>query len=503
MNDVREFLSVLEEKGELVRIKQKVDPRNFELSAVIRQVEDTTGQAVLFENVDGYKVRVMSNLYGSLYRRALALGLEPTPDEIKRYRSDSRGSGAAMAGFTKRSFALTERDRASAIKLREAVERAEQHHGKFKTKTVSSSPVKEIVIQDCVDMLRTIPVVRHCVEDAGPFMTAGVGITKDPYTGTYNMGIFRNQTTHEDHPNRVGIIFSVHSDTYRHLMEYEKQDKAMEIAMVFGSEPAVQTAAAYSAIKGVSELELAGAMKGSPIEMVKCETIDLQVPANAEIVLEGQVVPHLRLPEGPMAEFADYCREETSAKPVFEVKAITMRKDAIYHTIMSGMSAEHTTLAMMVGWGWEKRLLTKLRKEFPTVKAVSFNQGSVLFHIVVSLEKRGEGDDRRLLFYIMSLDEAVFAKYVTIVDDDIDVYNADQVEWARCTRAGRPEDYVIFTGMQTHNLDPMGIVTGPPTNLYLTVSKLGILATWKGKERYKRPGPPPDILDRAKGYIPQ
>ncbi|GBC68824.1 3-octaprenyl-4-hydroxybenzoate carboxy-lyase [archaeon HR01] len=503
ISSVRELLEELDKRGDVFRVKREVDPRSFQVPAIVRRVEEETGQAVYFERLKGYGMSLASNLYGSVSRCALALGIEPTAEEVARYRNDSRGSGAGMAGCTRYSFGMTDYERACVIKLRNAFEEGLKRASEFPVKTVSYSPIKEVILREDVDILKTIPVIWHCAEDAGPFFTSGIWITKDPDTGQYGMGIFRSQVTPESYgPNRAGVLFSVHSDTYGRLLRYESRGEPMEAAVVFASEPAVQLSAAFAAPKGVDEFELAGALKGSPVEMVKCETVDLLVPANAEIVVEGVVLPNVRMAEGPMAEFTDYYREEKAPKPVFEARAITFRRNPIYHTIMSGMSDEHRTLSAIVGWGWERRVLEKLRKEFPTVKAVANNLGSDLFHLVVSMRKEREGDDKRLLHYIMGLDISVFYKYVTIVDDDIDVYNPDQVEWARCMRAGTPDSYIIFHDMHTHNLDPMGRISGPPAQQRLTVTKLGILATHKVGERYRRPGPPDDVLEavRLKDY---
>ncbi len=496
INSVRDLLTKLEEKGELFRVWREVDPRTFEVPAIIRRVEEERGQAVLFEKLKSYDLSLASNIYGSAHRCAIALDLEPTQREVGLYRNDSRGSGVGMAGCTRHSYRMDAYERACIVKLRIALENALERCGEFPIKTVSTSPAKQVILKNNVDILKTLPILWHCAEDAGPFITSGVWITKDPETGRYGMGIFRSQVTPDTYgPNRMGALFSVHSDTHDRLLKYEAVGEPMEAAVVIAAEPAVQICATYAAPRGVDEFELAGALKGSSIEMVKCETVDLLVPASAEIVIEGVVLPNVRMAEGPMAEFTDYYREERAPKPVFEARAITYREKPIYHTIMSGMSDEHRTLAAMVGWGWERRVLEKLRKEFPTVKAVANNLGSDLFHLVVSMKKLREGDDRRLLYYIMGLDISVFYKYVTIVDDDIDVYNPDHVEWARCMRAGTPGSYIIFTDMYTHNLDPMGRMTGPPEHQRLTATKLGILATHKVGEVYRRPGPPDEVLN--------
>ncbi|MEM1944544.1 MAG: UbiD family decarboxylase [Nitrososphaerota archaeon] len=498
ISSVRELLGKLEERGEVFRVRREADPRTFEVPAIIRRVEEA-GRAVFFEKLKGYDMSLVSNLYGSVSRCALALGVEPTPEEVRRYRNDSRGSGAGMAGCTRYSYRMTDYERACVIKLRNALEEAIGRASEYPIRTVSSSPIKQVILKNGVDILRTLPVLWHCAEDAGPFVTAGVWITKDPDTGRYGVGIFRGQVTPESYgPNRMGALFSVHSDTHNRLLRYESRGEPMEAAVVFAAEPAVQMSAAYAAPSGVDEFEIAGALRGSPLEMVRCETVDLLVPASAEIVVEGVVLPNVRAAEGPMAEFTDYYREERAPKPVFEARAITFRNRPIYHSIMSGMSDEHRTLAAMVGWGWERRVLEKLRKEFPTVKAVANNLGSDLFHLVVSMRKEREGDERRLLYYIMGLDISVFYKYITIVDDDIDVYNPDQVEWARCMRAGTADSYIVFQDMYTHNLDPMGRMTGPPAHQRLTVTKLGILATHKVGERYRRPGPPDEVLRSIK-----
>ena len=500
-----EFLELLEKKGELVRIGKEVSPLNFELPSVIRKVEEELGKAVLFERVSGFPgFKVMANVYGSMYRIALGLDLEPSPAEVKTLSKLSRSGAGGMAGCTRKSFLMSEVERASVVKVHDAIFAAEKDRAKYPVQEVKTSPVKDVVIKSEVNISKTIPVVWHCVEDRGPFITPGVWISKDPDTGQYGMGVFRGQVTPDTYgPNRTGGLFSAHSDTLKRLLRYEEKGEDMPLAICFGAQPAIQVAAIYAAMTGVDEFQVAGALNGKGIEMVKCDTIDLMVPASAEVVLEGRMLANERHEEGPMAEFTDYCREERAPKPVFECSAITHRRNPIYHTLMSGMSDEHRTLSGIVGWGWEGRVLQKLKQEFPTVKDVSFNAGSDLFHLVVPLDKKRENDDLRLLYYIMGLDISVFAKYVTIVDEDIDVHNPDQVEWARCMRAGEPDDFVTFLPLRTHNLDPMGVMAGPPAHQRLLTSKLGILATQKVGEKYRRPGPPDQVLNKVdlKDYI--
>jgi 2,5-furandicarboxylate decarboxylase 1 len=498
--DFREFLAVLEREGELLRVRREVEPRNFELAAVVRKAEEETGQAVLFERVADYpRMRATANLYGTLCRIALGLGLAPTAEETRTLSRQSRGGPGGMAGCTRASHLMSERERASAVKIRAALERAVADAGRFAPDRVAKSPAQDVVVREDVDILRELPVVWHCMEDRGPFITPGVWVTRDPDTGAYGMGVFRGQVTPETYgPNRMGALFSAHSDTLKRLLRYEEKGQDVPTAIMLGPEPAVQIAAVHASPTGVDEFGVAGALRGSPLPVVSCQTIDLLVPANCEIVLEGRILAGARQEEGPMAEFTDYYREERAPKPVFEVSAITYRRDPIYQTLMSGMSDEHRTLSAIVGWGWEGRVLQKLQREFPTVRAVANNIGSDLFHLVVSMEKRREGDDRRLLHYIMGLDISVFYKYITIVDDDIDVYNPDQVEWARCMRTGRPDDFAVFHDAYTHNLDPMGIMVGPPAHQRLVTSKLGILATRPIGETYRRPGPPDEVLAKVR-----
>ncbi len=498
--DTREFLAALETADQLIRIRREVGPRSFELPAVVRKAEEELDKAVLFERVAGYPgTRVMANLYGSLYRIALGLGLAPTPEECRTLGRLSRGGPGGMAGCTRASYLMTERDRAAAVKIKDALARAQAEAARWAPEGVASSPVQDVVVTRDVDIAGRLPVVWHCREDRGPFITPAVWVTRDPDTGAYGMGVFRGQVTPETYgPNRLGALFSAHSDTLKRLLRSEEQGRDLPVAIVIGPEPAAQLAAVYAVPTGVDEFGVASALRGAPLPVVPCKTIDLSVPANAEIVLEGRVLAGARLEEGPMAEFTDYYREERAPKPVVEVSAITHRRDPIYHTLMSGMSDEHRTLSAVVGWGWEGRVLQKLRQEFPTVRAVANNVGSDLFHLVVSMKKQREGDDRRLLHYVMGLEISVFYKYVTIVDDDIDVCNPDQVEWARCMRTGRPDDFVVFHEAYTHNLDPMGVMLGPPAHQRLVTAKLGILATRPIGEPYRRPGPPEEVLEKVR-----
>ncbi|MDP2725984.1 MAG: UbiD family decarboxylase, partial [Dehalococcoidia bacterium] len=255
-------------------------------------------------------------------------------------------------------------------------------------------------------------------------------------------------------------------------------------ALCIGLNPFYEICANYTSphlITGqkYSEFDIAGAWMGRPLELVKCETVDLQVPADTEIVIEGYIPPGGRIHEGPMGEYTDYYAYQ-GPTPYIQVTAITMRKNPIYHTLICGHTQEDLYLGALSSLGNEQKANKRVKAAFPNVKAVANHAGSFGFHLVVSMKQRFAGEDRLLLHYMFATS---LNKYITIVDEDIDPYNPEQVEWARAMRAGRnPDDFVV---VRTHTFE-----MDPDSDEKHEVSRLGVLATLPFGEKFVKPGPP-------------
>jgi len=500
--DLREFIKRLEEKGELVRIKREVDARNFELASYIRHMEDGPNKAILFEKVKGYSMPVVANLYGSFRRCAIGCGIEePTLEEIERHRRNPRGGPGSLGGISIDAFSMSDEQRVLWILLKQKIANLEQKasRGELPTQTVSDGPCQEVVITKEIDIWETLPVPWGCKEDGGPYINPAGAVMKDPESGVFNIGGYR----HMVHPKKYGKdkigaqILNI-NDAYRIMEKLKKRgEKYADIALCVGPNPAVNLMAWYhppnlfSLTSPWSELNIASGFLGEPLKLVKCKTVDLKVPVDTQVVIEGKIPLNEKMLEGPMAEYTDTsaCHQEET---FIQVTAITHRRDAIFHALLSGRSREHATGSFFTTLGLEEDFLTRIRQAYPTVKDVAFFAGSHCAHMVVSVKQNHQGQDRELLNFMMETDTlGTLFKYVTIVDDDIDPYNSEQVEWARAQRAGKPDDFLLFHKARGYDYDPLKDEEG-------TVTRLGILATLPFGEKFQRPGPPQEMLERTR-----
>ena len=495
--DLREFIEKLEEQGELARIKREVDAGDFELSAYVRHSEEGPNKALLFENVKGHSMPVLGNLFGNIKRCAIGLGIEASSEDIRRYRKDPMGSPGGLGGTSVEAFSMSDEDRALWVlcqkKFHEMEDRAAR--GELSTEIVSDGPCKEVVITKEIDVLKILPIPWGCDGDGGPFINPGGMVTRAPDTGLLNIGGYRHMVNAEYYgKDRIGVMLVEGHDGANIVDQYRRMGKKYaEIALIVGMNPAVNLMAWYRSphqftANPWSEFDTASGLMGEPLRMVKCETVDLEVPAHAEVVIEGRIALQEKMLEGPMAEYTDYvtCNDPM---PFIEITAITHRKDAIYHHLLSGRSFDHIVGSWFVGLGWADTFLARVRKYFPTVTGAAMFPGCYNMHLVVSMKQRYDGEDKQLLFYLMG---TTIYKFVTIVDDDIDPRNAELVEWARNMRAGKnPDDFMVFEKSHAYGLDPCKDEEGK-------VTRLGILATIPFGEKYERPGPSAEWLEKTK-----
>lgn len=315
------------------------------------------------------------------------------------------------------------------------------------SKTIESSqaPVHENVILDReVDLLKSFPIPIHHEKDAGNYISAGLSIAKDPLSGTQNVSIHRLQVTSK---NRLGALILP-----RHLYSFyksaEEKGVPLDIAIVIGVDPVITLASQAIAPFGQDEMEIAGALKGEPVPVVRCKTIDVEVPAHAEIVLEGRILPHIREPEGPFGEFPKYYGPK-SDKEVIEITAVTHRNNPIFQTILAA-SYEHLLLG---GIPREASILRSLRDTVPTISNVHLTLGGTSrYHLIVQMQKRNEGEVKNVILAAFASHYDV--KHVIVVDEDVDIFNLEEVEWAIATRFQAEKDLIIIDGALGSKLDP-------------------------------------------------
>jgi 2,5-furandicarboxylate decarboxylase 1 len=401
--DLREFLRLLEEKGELLKTKKPVDVK-FEISSYIRKTSDQRGPALLFENVKNFNMPVVGGVFATRERAFLALESSPE-DYVNKFQN-----------------AL---DHLLAPKL------------------VSNAPCKEVIHTGNNVDLTQLPIPIFSEKDPAPFITLGLSISRDPKTGGKNTSIYRLQLKGR---NRLGIMAQ---HLVRQLIEAESIGKGLPIAIAVGTDPVLPLATQWMAPYGTDELALAGALRGEPVEVVKAETVDLEVPATAEIVIEGTVLPNVRDIEGPFGEVSGYYTP-SNAKPVIEVSAVTHRNNPIYQAALTGMPTTENHILKQLPL--EATYYWQLKKEFPGVTAVHFPAaGTVGMTCIIAMKQAYECEARSVIAAMIGTRRN---KITIVVDDDVDIFDMEKVWWAITTRTQADEDVIVFPRVVATAMDP-------------------------------------------------
>ena len=337
---------------------------------------------------------------------------------------------------------------------------------------VADGPVREIMwFGDDADLLR-LPIATHTEGDSGPYIGGGMAVTKDPETGVQNVAFLRVQCT-----NGRRVAFSMAPrHNYEHYRRYQERGEPMPMAMVIGHHPAYEIAANYSGRYGVDEFELAGSLLGDTVEMVKCETVDLHVPAHAEIVIEGFVPPKVREDEGPFGEFQGYKSDGVRPKEVWEITAITMRRGAIYRHLQSTIATDHQRL---VALPMEAGLFQRVRDVGGRIDLhnVFVPPWAGNFTVILQLTAQFDGQVRDALMAALS-SSYLHPKVAIAVDKDVDLFNAQEVLWAVSTRVNPANDIFTIDRTNGHRLDlSLPVVESPGLPFRRLGSKTGIDAT--------------------------
>jgi len=308
---------------------------------------------------------------------------------------------------------------------------------------VDDAPAQQVIHRD-VDLLKQLPIPKHNEHDSGPYITAALLIARNPVTGIQNVSIHRCQVSG---PDRIGVLL-LPRHTQHYFKMAEQAGQALEIALVIGVHPACILASQAIAAVDEDEMEIAGALLGHPIEMVKCRTNQVRVPAHAEIVIEGRILPKVREPEGPFGEFPQYYGPRAD-REVIQVDAITHRTNPIFHTIVGG-GMEHLVLGEIPR---EATLLEHLQRSFSSVRDVRLTRGGVCrYHLVVKIDKTNNGEPKNVIMGAFGGHYDV--KQVVIVDLDVDIDDPHEIEWAIATRFQADRDLLVVSGAQGSKLDP-------------------------------------------------
>jgi len=308
---------------------------------------------------------------------------------------------------------------------------------------VTNAPAQDVVHTD-VDLLKQLPIPTHNEHDSGAYITAGLLISRSPDTGIQNVAIHRCQISG---PNRIGVLLLPrHTDHYYRMAE--KRGEPLQMAIAIGVDPATLLSSQAIVPVDHDELEIAGALHGKPLDVVKCTTNDVRVPADSEIVIEGRLLADEREEEGPFGEFPQYYGER-ARRHVIEVDAITHRRGAMFHTIVGG-GLEHLLLGAIPR---EATILNELQRSFPGVKDVHLALGGVgRYHLYVKLDKRQNGEGKNVILGAFAAHYDI--KHVVVCDLDVDIHDPQEVEWAVSTRFQADRDLVVIGNAQGSKLDP-------------------------------------------------
>ncbi|WP_435549786.1 UbiD family decarboxylase [Desulfobacterium sp. N47] len=439
--DLRDFLQRLKQEGELIEIEEELDPK-YEVTAILEKLGKQESPAVLFKNVKGYNIPVAGNLLGS--RKRLALILETTVEGLHEeyLKRKSRGIPSQL---------------------------------------VSHAPVKDIVVRDNIDIMSLFPVLTNHELDAAPYITQGLVFMRDPASGRVTVGVHRLQVKGKN-CLCIQLVSRTSTEFYRHA---EEKNEPLEVAIAIGVDPALLLTAVTWFPFG-DKIELAGGLRGAPLELVKGETVGLSIPAHAMIVLERKIPPFVRETDGPFGESSGYYT--TVQSPVVEIQAVCCQKDPIY-AVFKPWSIEDD-LILNISWAGEG--FKKLKNDLPSLQGLklSWNASTA----IISIKKRNEGEARRAIY--LALMNNFYIKQAIVVDDDVDIYNPREVEWAIATRFQPDRDLVVIPNVEANPLDPSvrdGIIG----------SKFGIDATKPlGEEdRFKKIGVPPVAESKARKIL--
>jgi 4-hydroxy-3-polyprenylbenzoate decarboxylase len=457
-SDLREFIRKLEKEGELKRIAVEVDPV-LEITEFADRAVKSGGPALLFERPTGYQIPVLINSYASMRRMELALDVE---------------SIDAIAGRIAEYLEMRMPEGLIG-KLKMLPKLAEM--GAFFPKMVSKGACQEVVKREGFSLF-DYPVLQCWPEDGGRFITLPLVFSKNPETGKRNCGVYRMQLYDA---RTAGMHWQTHkqgAEHYRRMLAQSGKDR-MEIAVAIGSDPATMYAGILPLPPDLDEMMIAGFLRSSPVEMVKCQTCDLEVPANAEIVLEGYVQLGELRTEGPFGDHTGFY-SLADEYPVFHVTCVTQRKEPIYATTIVGPPPMED---YYMGKAVERIFLPLMRLQLPEIRDVCMPAEGIFHNLMlISMRKSYPGHARKVMSAIWGLGQAMFTKCMVIVDEDVDVQNVREVAWKALNNID-PERDIQFTMGPIDSLDHA-------SRLPNFGSKMGIDATrkWPG-EGFTRPWP--------------
>jgi 2,5-furandicarboxylate decarboxylase 1 len=438
---LRDFIKVLRQEGELLSLSKPFDPK-YEISAIISELGKRKAPAVLFRKAKGFEISVIGNLFGTVRRLALALGIEE--DRL----------------------------------IEDVIPRLEN---RITPVLISENPAEQVrVPTGKLDLLKILPALTHYSKDSGPYITSGISSARDPKTGVTGRGLHRMEVRGK---NTLGIslLNPPLADIYA---MHRKEGKKMEIATVIGVPPAVFIASIFKVPPGTDKLSVAGGLKGEPVETTMAETVDLDIPAHGEIVIEGYIDPRDKEEDGTLGESSGYYMA-FGKSPTIHVTGFKYRKGALYHAVVPWAREVDSLLYLVHGLDF----IPKMRKEIPSLRQIHLVPMTFGSHVVMSMDTDHKGEIRRALTLALSF---TMVKKVVVVDVDVDPQDDQEVEWALATRFQADRDLIVIPELRGQPIDPSSRWTGEG---FLT-TKMGLDATRPKKEGFEKVDVPEEVKRR-------
>ena len=451
--DLQDFINTLREKNELLEIDFPVSSE-LEITEITDRAskgKDFPNKALLFKNVEGYEVPVLTNAFGSFERMAFSLGVDNVKEIAERIKElikpEIPDSWAGKATLMPKLLEVSQ----------------------FFPQGCFSAPCQEVVIKDLSQpILDKLPILKCWPQDGGAFITLPLVITKNPHTGNRNMGMYRLQKFDNI---TTGMHWHKHHDGAKNFQESKKLGKKFEIAVALGCDPAITYAATAPVPSGIDEMIFAGFLRKKPVKLVKCKTVDIEVPADAEIILEGYVDLDEERTEGSFGDHTGYY-SLADKYPVFHITCMTHKKNPVYPATIVGKPPQEDCY---MGKATEQIFLPVLRLILPEIVDMNLPFEGV-FHncAIISIDKKFPGHANKIINAVWGLGQLMFTKFVIIVDSDVDVHDISTVSWKIFNNTDPSRDCVITKGpldVLDHSCDLSGFG-----------GKMGIDATKKWAE---------------------
>ncbi len=455
--DLRDFLAQLEQRGELKRVQAEIDPR-LEMTEICDRLLKQAGPAVLFERPVGHTIPVLGNLFGTPERVALGMG---------------QSSVSALREVGKLLAYLKEPDPPKG--LRDAWDKLPvlKQVLNMAPRQLSSAPCQEVVWEGQAVDLSRLPIQTCWPGDVAPLITWGLTVTRGPHKSRQNLGIYRQQVIA---PNKVIMRWLAHRGGALDYRDFclTNPGQPYPVAVALGADPATILGAVTPVPDSLSEYQFAGLLRGAKTEVVKCLTHDLQVPASAEIVLEGYIYPDETAVEGPFGDHTGYYNEQETF-PVFTIERITSRRGPIYHSTYTGKPPDEPAI---LGVALNEVFVPLLQRQFTEITDFYLPPEGCSYRLaVVSMKKQYPGHAKRVMFGVWSfLRQFMYTKFIIVTDDDIDIRDWKEVIWAITTRVDPARDTLIVENTPIDYLDFASPISG-------LGGKMGLDATnkWPGE----------------------